>query len=129
MSSANPCSGSPNLSCREAWHVLLCQTDLAAQIWSCLPSEPLALLRCRQVIVDFERRGTVVWFCVPSRVGQSDASRTRLLGLHNGKIGLLFQPGACELSLPFPEGKSRCQTFHRSLPARASSAIDLIVNV
>ena len=61
-----------------------------------------------------------------------DTSRTRLLRLQNGKIGLLFQPGAFELSPasnPFPEGTSRPQTFHRILPVRASSAIDLIVNV
>ena len=37
------------------------------------------------------------------------------------KIGLLFQPGHCELTFarnPFREGKTRSQTFHRILPAR-----------
>ena len=87
MSSANPCIGSPGLSFRGTWPVLLCQTDLAAQIRPCLPSQPVALLRCRQVIVDFDWSGTVVWFCVPSRFSRLVASRIRLLRLHNGKIG------------------------------------------
>ena len=50
MSSANPCIGSPNLPHRGTWHVLLCQTDLAAQIWPCLPSQPVALLRCNRCL-------------------------------------------------------------------------------
>ena len=40
--------------------------------------------------------------------------------------------GCRELSLaadPFPGERPRSQTFHRILPARASPAIDLIVNV
>ena len=123
---------SPNLSYRGTWHVLLCQTDLAAQIWPCLPSQPIALLRCRQVTVDLKWSGTAVWFCVPSRLSRFDTSRVRLLRLHKRKIGLLFQPRTCELTSamnPFPGGKSRSQGFHRFPPARASSAIDLIVNV
>ena len=48
------------------------------------------------------------------------------------KIGLLFQPGAREVasaSNPCPEGNSRSQMFHRILPARASSPVDLVVDV
>ena len=69
-----------------------------SQFQRCLPSQPVALLRCRQVVVDLKWSGTVVWFCVPSGFG-------RFLRLHNRKIGLLFQPGVCELasaSTPFP---------------------------
>ena len=129
MSSANPRIGSPNLSYRGTWHVLLCQTDLEAQIWPCLPSQPVALLRCRQVIVDFEWSGTVVWFLRPVSFSRLDTSRVRRQRLH--ERGLLFQPGACELSFarnPLLKGKSRSQTFQRILPAGASSAIVLVVN-
>ena len=80
MSPTNPRSGSSNLSYRGTRQVLLCQTDLAAQIWPCLPSQPVALLRCRQVdgCGFLTWSGTVVWFCVPSRFSRLDTSRTRL---------------------------------------------------
>ena len=87
MSSAKPCIGSSNLSYRGNWHALLCQTDLGAQIWPFLPSQSVALLRCRQVIGDFTWNATVVWFGVPSRFSQLDTSCTRLLRLPNGKSG------------------------------------------
>ena len=121
-----PCIGSSNLPYRGTRHVQLCQTDLAAQIWPCLPSKPNSLLRSRQMIVDFKWDGIVVWSCVPSRFSLLDTRRTRLLRLDSGRIDVLFQPGACELTLasnPLPEGKSRSQTFHRIPPARASSLV------
>ena len=110
MSSANPCIGSPNVT-------LYCCAKL---IWQ-LKSGRV----CPAKQLDLSWSGTVVWFCVPSRFRPLDTSRKRLLKLHKRKIGLLFQPGACELT----SGKSRSHAFHRIFPARASSAIDLIVNV
>ena len=47
MSLTNPRIGSPNLL-----HALLCQTYLAAEIWPCLASQRVALLRRGQMILD-----------------------------------------------------------------------------
>ena len=120
ISSTNPGIGPPNLPHSGVWHALLCQTDLAAQIWPCLSSKPVVLLRCRQVIVDFERSGTVVWFSVASRFSWFDTSRKRLLGLHNEKhraAVLNLEPVNSRLaSTPFPEGKSRPQTVPSHSP-------------
>ena len=77
IEAAHQTSDSSSLSYRGTRHVLLCQTDLAARIWPCEPSQPVALLRSRQMIVDFIWDGTVVWFCVPSRFSWLDTSRTR----------------------------------------------------
>ena len=66
---------------------MLCPTDLAAEIWPCLPGQPVALLRRGQMIVDFEWTGTVVWFCVASRFGLLDISCVRFSGtVPSGRI-------------------------------------------
>ena len=66
---SNPRVSPSNLSNRGTRHALLCQTHLAAEIWPCLSSQPVALLRRRQVVVGLKRRGKVVCFCVASRLG------------------------------------------------------------
>ena len=132
MSSTNPCIGCSNLPHGGAWHTLLRQADLTAQVWPGLSSQTVALLCCTEMVVDLERSGTVVGFRISSRFRRFDLSRVCLLGLYNCKIRLLFQPGACKLSTasdPLLEGKPGSQSLHRIIPSHASSTIDLIVNM
>ena len=82
--------------------------------------------------MDFERSGTVVWFCVTSRFGWFDTSCARFLGQFYEEIRLLFKPRTSELPAagdPLPERESGSQPFHRILPSYASHPIDLIVTL
>ena len=73
---------------QRAWHALLCQTNLAADILPSLLGQPITLLR--RGSVDFTWGGTVVWFRVASRFGWLGVRRTRFLGLYHRIIRLLF---------------------------------------